>query len=285
IEQEQAEISRYKQEIEELQHSLSRKEARLDENRDAILRKAHEEARDILRDAKEYADETIRKFNKLGKESDSSRKLEQERTKLREKMTENDKKLGIKAGKKPSKELTRKDLRPGDSVRVLSLNLNGTVSTLPDSRGNLFVQMGILRSQVNIKDLEKLDDGSGLGASAMAYAGGNSSSGKGSKRSGASGKNGSRSGGSGVASAKSYSISAEINLIGKTTDEAISELDKYLDDACLAHLSPVRVVHGKGSGTLRKAVHQYLRKQSYVASYRLGEYGEGDAGVTIVELK
>lgn len=274
IEQEQAEIARYKQEIEDLKQSLSRKEDRLEESREAILQKAREEAREILRDAKDYADETIRTFNKLGKESGSSRKMEQERTKLREKISANDKNLGMKAAKKPKKELTGRDLRIGDGVRVLSLNLNGTVSTLPDAKGNLFVQMGILRSQVNLRDLEKLDD-------APSYQSSPQTALRNSGRSGSS----NRSGGSGVKNAKSYSISAEINLIGKTVDEALSELDKYLDDACLAHLSPVRVVHGKGSGTLRKAVHQYLRRQSYVASYRLGEFGEGDSGVTIVELK
>ena len=143
------------------------------------------------------------------------------------------------------------------------MNLKGTVSTLPDAKGNLFVQMGILRSQVNIKDLEKLEEESPSYKSPKAGS----------------------SGGGKVKMAKSYSISAEINLIGMTSDEAIVELDKYLDDAYLAHLSPVRVVHGKGSGILRKAVHQYLRRQKHVASYRLGEYGEGDAGVTIVEFK
>ena len=265
IEKEQEEINRYKQEIETLKQRLERKEDRLESSREAILQKAREEAQAILREAKEYADDTIRKYNKLGKESDASKKMEQERAKLREKMSGLEKDMGIKASKKPKKELTAKDLRIGDSVKVLSMNLKGTVSTLPDARGNLAVQMGILRSQVNIKDLEKLED------EPASYK--------------AKPSSGSRTGGSKVKMAKSYSISAEINLIGMTSDEAIVELDKYLDDAYLAHLSPVRIVHGKGSGVLRKAVHQYLRRQKHVASYRLGEYGEGDAGVTIVEFK
>lgn len=262
IEQEREEINRYKREIEELKKRLERKEDRLDSSRDAILQKAREEASSILREAKEYADETIRKYNKLGKAGNSTKEMEQERTKLREKMSSLEKNMGVKAAAKPKKELTAKDLRIGDSVKVLSMNLRGTVSTLPDAKGNLFVQMGILRSQVNIRDLEKLADEPAYKVPSA-----------------------SRSGGSKVKMAKSYSISAEINLIGKTSDEAIAELDKYLDDAYLAHLSPVRVVHGKGSGTLRKAVHQYLRRQKHVASYRLGEFGEGDAGVTIVEFK
>jgi len=261
IEREQQEIDRYRREIEELKSRLERKEDKLESSRDAVMQKAREEAQAILREAKEYADETIRKYNKLGKESDASRKMEQERTKLREKMSNLEKNMGVKTAKKPKKELTAKDLRIGDSVRVLSMNLNGTVSTLPDARGNLYVQMGILRSQVKLTDLEKIDDEPSYKPQAS-----------------------SRSGGSRVKMAKSYSISAEINLIGKTTDEAVAELDKYLDDAYIAHLSPVRIVHGKGSGALRKAVHQYLKRQKHVASYRLGEFGEGDAGVTIVEF-
>ena len=153
------------------------------------------------------------------------------------------------------------DLHLGDTVKVLSLNLKGTVSTLPDAKGNLFVQMGILRSQVNIRDLEKLDD--------TVITGGNFS----------------KTGSGKIKMSKSASVSTEINLLGKTVDEAIMELDKYLDDAYIAHLPSVRIVHGKGTGALRKGVHNYLRRQKHVKSYRLGEFGEGDAGVTIVEFK
>ena len=264
IEHEREEVNRYKQEIEELKKRLERKEGRLDSSRDEILRKAREEAQTVLREAKEYADETIRSYNKLGKASGSAKEMERERTKLREKMNALQKANGIKADQKPKKQLQAKDLRIGDGVRVLSMNLRGTVSTLPDARGNLFVQMGILRSQVNLKDLEKLEDE--LPAYSKSSSAKTSGSGK-------------------IRMSKSSSISSELNLLGMTTDEAIVELDKYLDDAYLAHLSPVRIVHGKGTGALRKAVHQYLRRQKHVASYRLGEYGEGDAGVTIVEFK
>ncbi len=259
LEREQEEISRYRQEIEELKNRLARKEEKLESSRDAVLQKAREEAQAILRDAKTYADESIRRFNKMG---GSSREMEQERTKLREHMSELEKNMSAKTEKKPKKELSASDLRIGDSVRVLSMNLKGTVSTKPDAKGNLFVQMGILRSQVNIRDLEKLADDSADSYSSTKA----------------------RSGNSKLKMSKSYSVSAEINLIGKTVDEALTELDKYLDDAYLAHLPQVRVVHGKGSGILRKAVHQYLRRQKHVASYRLGEYGEGDSGVTIVEF-
>ena len=263
MEQEREAIQRYKQEIEERKSRLERKEDRLENSRDAILSKAKEEAQAILREAKEYADETIRRYNKLGNASGSTKEMEQERTKLREKMSALEKKGAKSKEKSPKKELSAKDLRIGDSVKVLSMNLRGTVSTLPDAKGNLFVQMGILRSQVNLKDLEKLPDDTGSTASSFKK----------------------QSGGSRIKMSKSASVHTEINLLGKTTDEALVELDKYLDDAYLAHLPSVRIVHGKGTGALRKAVHQYLRRQKHVASFRLGEFGEGDSGVTIAEFK
>ncbi len=263
MEQEREAIQRYKQEIEERKSRLERKEDRLENSRDAILSKAKEEAQAILREAKEYADETIRRYNKLGNASGSTKEMEQERTKLREKMSVLEKKGAKSKEKSPKKQLSAKDLRIGDSVKVLSMNLRGTVSTLPDAKGNLFVQMGILRSQVNLKDLEKLPDDTGSTASSFKK----------------------QSGGSRIKMSKSASVHTEINLLGKTTDEALVELDKYLDDAYLAHLPSVRIVHGKGTGALRKAVHQYLRRQKHVASFRLGEFGEGDSGVTIAEFK
>ena len=264
IEQEREEINRYKEEIRQLKQRLESKQEKLDSNRDKILRDANEQARAILQEAKDYADTTIRNFQKYGATSNvSAKQMEQERSRLREKMSKVEKNMTLKnePEKKSRKVLTAKDLHIGDGVKVLSLNLKGTVSSMPDSKGNLFVQMGILRSQVNIKDLEKLDD------TVITASGLNKTS---------SGK---------IKMNKSASVSAEINLLGKTVDEAISELDKYLDDAYIAHLPSVRIVHGKGTGALRKGVHNYLRRQKRVKSYRLGEFGEGDAGVTIVEFK
>ena len=264
IEQESDQINSYKEEIRELKQRLESKQEKLDLSRDKILREANEQARNILQEAKDYADTTIRNFQKYGKAAGVSAKdMEKERGKLREKMSTVDKKLSAKnaAPKKSHKQLTAKDLHIGDSIKVLSLNLKGTVSTLPDAKGNLFVQMGILRSQVNIRDLEKLDD--------TVITGGNFS----------------KTGSGKIKMSKSASVSTEINLLGKTVDEAIMELDKYLDDAYIAHLPSVRIVHGKGTGALRKGVHNYLRRQKHVKSYRLGEFGEGDAGVTIVEFK
>ena len=264
IEQERDQINSYKEEIRELKQRLESKQEKLDLSRDKILREANEQARNILQEAKDYADTTIRNFQKYGKAAGVSAKdMEKERGKLREKMSTVDKTLSAKnaAPKKSHKQLTAKDLHIGDSIKVLSLNLKGTVSTLPDAKGNLFVQMGILRSQVNIRDLEKLDD--------TVITGGNFS----------------KTGSGKIKMSKSASVSTEINLLGKTVDEAIMELDKYLDDAYIAHLPSVRIVHGKGTGALRKGVHNYLRRQKHVKSYRLGEFGEGDAGVTIVEFK
>lgn len=261
IEKEREEINRYKQEIESLKSRLERKQENLDTSRERILREANEQAHAILREAKEYADTTIKNFNKFGKAGIDSRAMEQERSRLREKMNSVEKNMALKQKARTDSTLQAKDLHLGDSVRVLSMNLKGTVSTLPNAKGDLFVQMGILRSQVNIKDLELIAD-----MDTVAPRHQRTNTGK-------------------IKMSKSATIGMEINLLGKTTDEAISELDKYLDDAYLSHLPSVRVVHGKGTGALRKAVHNYLRRQKHVKDYRLGEFGEGDAGVTIVTFK
>ena len=262
IEKEEEELARYKEEITALKSQLEQKTEKLNDSRERILREANEQARKILQDAKDYADQTIKNFNKYGKAGIDAKAMEQERSKLRDKMSSVEKNLALKNQKKKTgKNLTAKDLRVGDSVKVLTLNLNGTVSTLPNAKGDLYVQMGILRSQVNIKDLEKIDE-------TVIHAPGmnKTSSGK-------------------IRMSKSASVGTEINLLGKTVDEALAELDKYLDDAYIAHIPQVRVVHGKGTGALRKAVHNYLRRLKTVDNYRLGEFGEGDAGVTIVEFK
>ena len=260
IEKEQEEIAAYKRELQQLKTQAKQKQDRAESQKEEILRKAREEASAILRDAKETADETMKNFRKFGKEGISSAEMERERERLRQKIKDNDSKNQLKT-KKPQKQYKASDFKLGESVRVLSMNLTGTVRSLPDARGNLSVQMGILRSQVNISDLEIIDE-------APAYTPKN-------LRKTHSGK---------IKMSKSLSVSPEINLLGKTVDEALAELDKYLDDAYLYHLNSVRIVHGKGTGALRKGIHQYLRKQKHVKSFRLGEFGEGDAGVTIVEF-
>ena len=261
IEKEQETIASYKREIERLKQETEKKQEKLEEQRDRILREANEKAHAILAEAKETADETMRNFHKFGKANISASEMERERERLRKKM-ESTRSGMIKEPAKPKKEYKPSDFKLGESVKVLSMNINGTVASLPDNKGNLTVQMGILRSQVNISDLEIIDE-------KPAYL-------KKTTRAGGKGK---------IKMSKSLSVSTEINLLGKTVDEAIAELDKYLDDASLAHLSSVRIVHGKGTGALRKGIHQYLRRQKHVRSFRLGEFGEGDAGVTIAELK
>ena len=260
IEKEQAEIEAYKREVQALKERLESKQEKIDQSRDRIIREANEEAREILQNAKELADETIRTFQKAGAAS-SIKDLEKSRRKVHDKISEKNEKLALKSEKTTHKILKPNQIRLGDSVKIVSMGLKGSVSSLPDKNGRLFVQCGIIRSQVSLSDLVLLEEET-VKTEKMQR----SSSGK-------------------LKMSKSYSVSTEINLLGRTVDEALSELDKYLDDAYLAHLPSVRIVHGKGTGALRKAVHGYLRKNRVIKSFRLGEFGEGDAGVTIAEFK
>lgn len=267
IEKERAEIESYKAEIARLKSGLEKKEERFDERRDKMIRKANEEAQQILREAKETADRTIKNINKLAASSGIDTKaLEAERTKLRDSLKKVEGGLSLKQEtRKPHKAINPKTLKLGDGVRVLSMNLNGTVSSLPDAQGNVFVQMGILRSKVNISDLELLQENSVCGPGLEA------------RRKG--------SGSSNIKMSKSFGISPEINVLGMTVDEAVAQLDKYLDDAYIAHLPQVRIVHGKGTGALRAGIHKHLKRLKYIKEFHLGGFGEGDAGVTIVVFK
>ena len=256
---EQEEITRYKSEIRTLRDALQKKQDRIDERKEKILSDAAAQANAILQEAKDYADETMKNFHKFGKASISVKDMEAERARLREKIKENDSRTA-KAAPKPKKKLKAASLHLGDRVRVLSLNLEGTVSTLPNPKGDLFVQMGILRSQVNINDLEYIGEAENL-------------------------QKGMTTGSGKLRMSKSAAVISEINMIGMTVVEAIAHLDKYLDDAYLAHVPNVRIVHGKGTGALRTAVHQYLKRCKHVKTFRLGTFGEGDAGVTIAEFK
>ena len=260
IEKERDEIQNYKREVERLKTQTRQKQEKLEEQRERILREANEKANAILRDAKEMADETMKNFRKFGKEGISAAEMEKERERLRQKIKETSAKSTL-TPQKPKKTYKPSDFKLGESVKVLSMNLTGTISSLPDSRGNVTVQMGILRSQVHISDLEIIEEQNPYAP-----------------------KNMRRTGSGKIKMSKSLSVSPEINLLGKTVDDAVAELDKYLDDALLSHLNSVRVVHGKGTGALRKGIHEYLRRQKHVKSYHLAEFGEGDAGVTIVNL-
>ena len=262
IENERTEIARYKLEIEDLKKKLETKQEKIDIQKERIIRQANEEAHKTLQEAKDYADQTMKLFHKFHNDHVDTAAVEHERQKLRQKLNKTEQKMSQPTIKrKPKKSIDPKNVRLGESVRVLSMNLKGTISSRPDSKGYLFVQMGIIRSKVHISDLELIDEPVITTASL------------------------SRTGAGKIRMSKSSSVSTEINLLGKTVDEAIAELDKYLDDAYLAHLKTVRIVHGKGTGALRKGVHNYLKRQKHIESYRLGEFGEGDAGVTIVEFK
>lgn len=270
IENERREITEYKERIRTLEGQLRQKNEKIDQAKDRILREANERAREILQEAKEVADETIRDFNKAASSGMDMKELERKRQQVRDKINEKNEHLSLqsqnskeKGQKNAAKALDPKKLKKGDSVRIISMGLKGTVNSLPDAKGNLFIQCGIMRTQANINDIAILQEES---ITAPGYSGKRSTS-------------------SGMKMSKSLSVSTEINLLGRTVDEALAELDKYLDDAYLAHLPSVRVVHGKGTGALRQAVHNHLKKLRYVKEYRLGEYGEGDAGVTIVTFK
>ncbi len=260
IEKDKEEVARYKAKIKELQDNLHAKNEKIDARRDAIIREANAKAKEILQEAKAEADETIRIFQKVGPGA-SMKELEKEREKIRNSINKKDQVPAVKKEvPKNQKILKPEDVKIGDPVRIVNMGLEGTVNSLPDSKGNLYVMCGALRTQAKLSNLMRIE--AAPETPKIKTQGSNAS----------------------VKNAKAYSISSEINLLGLTVDEALSELDKYLDDANLAHLSQVRVIHGKGTGTLRQAVWRYLKKQPYVTEFRLGEYGEGDAGVTIVNL-
>ncbi len=263
LEEEQSQVSAYKEELETLQQEAEQTREKTEAEREQILKEANEQALNILTEAKETADTTIRDFQKFGKENVSASAMEKERDALRRKMDKAA--AGAHPVQKPKKAYKAGDFKLGESVKVLSMNLTGTVISKPDAKDMVEVQMGILKSRIPISDLEIIED-------TPAYLSKTARSGK--------------AGGSGrIKMDKSMTVSTELNLLGKTVDEAIAELDKYLDDAVLAHLDTVRIVHGKGTGALRAGVQDYLRRQSHVKSFRPGNPGEGDAGVTIVELQ
>ena len=261
LDKERETIAAYKLEIERLKMETSQKQEKLEAQRDRILREANEKAHAILEDAKETADETMRNFHKFGKANISAAEMEKERERLRKKMAKTRSGMTPEPAK-PKKQYKPSDFKLGESVKVLSMNLTGSVVSLPDAKGNLDVQMGILRSKVNISDLEIIDEKPNYLQ-----------------------KTAKRTGKGKIKMNKSLTVATEINLLGKTVDEAVAELDKYLDDASLAHLSSVRIVHGKGTGALRQGIHKYLKRQKHVKSFRLGAFEEGDAGVTIAELR
>lgn len=261
LEKEHQEVSRSRKEISKLRKSLQEKQDKVDNSKDRILQNANEEASRILAEAKEYADSTIRKYNKWASSDKHIQEMEAERTKLREEIGKHRSEDTKKTQKKRTPKIKEKDLYVGADVRVLSLNATGTISTLPNDKGYLFVQAGLLRTKVHLSDLEII------------------------KKEEPAKKIRSNSGSGKIRMNKAANIKQEINLIGMTVDEALPEMEKYLDDAYIARLEQVTIIHGRGTGALRKAVHGRLKSLKYVKSFRLGEFGEGDMGVTIVSFR
>ena len=276
IQREQEEISALRESISREQKQLRNKEQLLEDRRQKILEKANEEARDILADAKKTADAAISELRKTGRGGDMA-SMERTRSALREQVSKKNEKLARSQEETPSGKLKASDLHVGDKVRVISMGLTGVVTALPDASGKVGVRCGIMNSKAALSDLALIEEDA-FGNPVKKNA--RSSMKKAFENAGGAG-NQQRD----LDFSRNQSISPELNLLGKTTDEALNELDKYLDDARMSHLTSVRIVHGKGTGALRKAVHNYLRKQKWVKSYRLGDFGEGDAGVTIVTLK
>lgn len=260
IEKQLEEIAAAKKDVEELRRKLKEKNDRIDKAKDKILRRANEEARDILQKAKDEADAAIRQANKLMKSSGSTREMELTRSRLGKNIAGRDSALAEKTRKKKHKKVDAGKLHIGDAVHVISLGLDGTLTSLPDSSGMVGVQMGILSSNVSINDITFT-------------------------AAGPKPKEESRVKASGYKLNKAASIRPELNLIGEKVADALPILDKYLDDAYLSHLAQVTIIHGRGTGALRNAIHSHLKNVSYVKSFRTGEYGEGDHGVTIVEFR
>ena len=260
IDKERKEIEKYKLEIDELKNKVKRQEKGLNDRAESIIRQAKEKAHTILYDAKNFANETIKNIKANGNDLEVALS---ERTKINKSLNQSAESL-IEKVKGPSKPLSAKKIKTGATVKVLTLNANGIVETLPDKDYNLFVRIGIMRTLVNLKDLELITN--------------NDITVDGTKVKRIKNKDGS----SRIKLEKSYEVKTEINLIGKTTDEAIFELDKYIDDAYIAHIPTVRIIHGRGTGALKNSVHNYCRKSSVIKNYRAGDFTEGGDGVTIV---
>ncbi len=260
IEKEREDIENYKEEIAQLKKKLENKQENITQQKERILRKANEQAQEILQEAKDFADKTIRDMNKLATDGVNQKEMEKKRTEAREKLNKVNSQLTLKQSKHKG-NLKPGDIKPGDSVLVRSMGIKGIVSSVSDAKGNLMVQMGILKSRVALSDLELVDE-EVIKAPTL-----------------------NRTGAGKIKMSKSANISTSLNIIGKTVDEALPEVDKYLDDAYLAHLPQVTIIHGRGTGALKNAVHQKLKKTNHVKSYRLGEFNEGGIGVTVVEFK
>lgn len=251
IEKEKRMIQDLKKEEEEIRNSLQKEDQRLSEKEEKILKKARDEAARMLAEAKAQLDDAVRTAREHGGDMKA---LENMRTKTREKLSEATK----KEQKAVRKSKTAKDeIAVGKKVRVLSMDMDGTVLSLPNDKGFLYVEIGSMKTRLPLSDIEIAENQETKSAKKTIY----------------------------PSFSSADTISIELNVIGKTTDEAIRLLDRYLDDAYGSHLLSVRIVHGKGTGALRRAIQKRAKEISYVKSVRDGEYGEGDAGVSVITFR
>ena len=259
--EERQKVQKHLEDIEKLREELMYKENRLESERHRILQKAREEARRVLRQAKEEADDIIRELNKLAQESaarERNREIERHRRNLKLKLEELDRQLTPEEMYSRAGQISANDIRLGETVYVSTLNQKGQVLTLPDENETVMIQVGIMKVEAKLSDLRRTEENESF------------------RNFQASGKK---------PSPRIESITPEMDLRGQTVDEALVSIDKYLDDAFLSGLREVTLIHGKGTGALRDGIHQYLRRHPHVNTFRLGKYGEGESGVTVVELK
>jgi DNA mismatch repair protein MutS2 len=293
LDEQNRELEKQREALREERREFQAEQEKAGRSKDKIIRDANEEAHRILQEAKDYADQTIHDFRKMGKQAGGMDAMERKRTELRKKMEKSGASSQVRPAQRSGRKPKAGELKPGEAVKVLSLNLKGIVASKPDAKGNLFVRMGIMRSKVNIDDLELINEPDILEEGASGKGAFNTpisryradGTDRGANRS-HSGNSRVRKGssGSGVRMEKALNAETEINLLGMRVDEACAALDKFIDDAVIAHIDTVRIIHGKGTGKLREGVHAYLRSNRSVKSFHLAEYGQGDAGVTIAEL-
>lgn len=260
-EQERLQAESLRLEIEKLKKELEEQKYKLSSQREKLLREAREEARKILLDARKDADnalEEMKQATKLQDEKERRRAAEEAKAKLRGSIGKIEESLAEGLFRRKGFVKPPENLKPGDSVLILDLNQKGTVITPPDKDGEALVQAGIMKINVHVTNLKLIDE--------QSY-------------------EIQRTGSASIGVSKAMNISPRTDIRGMNVEEAIIILGKYLDDAALAGLSEVTIVHGKGTGALRSGVHQYLKTNHHVKSFRLGQYGEGEAGVTIVTLK
>ncbi|MCR1897769.1 endonuclease MutS2 [Irregularibacter muris] len=260
IEEESIRIKNKRLEIENLKNQLEEKELRFNEKKDKLMQRAREEALEIVKEAKTQMDEIITELRRLEKEQilkGHNKSIENAKKQLRESENDIQKELA-KAGVPRISYSVPKDLKPGDEVLITTLNQKGFVLSLPDDKDEVQIQAGIMKINVHINNLSKLNN----------------------KKEKTFMQKTSR-----TIKAKTISISPQLDLRGKTTEEAILDTDKYLDDAYLANLGTITIIHGKGTGALRKSIHDLLKSHTHVKDYRIGKYNEGGEGATIVSIK